>query len=270
MPDTTGRDVPSTNRPGIDRGPRDAVEPVSIGFADLEERWVLPAGALGKPSTIFVYGDCRPVVNGVAFAMADMLDLAPFWLEVRDGKGGDESNAATVGWIPSDRFFISQEGSGLEPNHGIANLALWTIVRSDEPAEELAKLTDFLRLPTLLQEMIGRWTPDSSPRAVVVANAERIKHLFPREPGELRRLLSTILEHSASLVVTHTGQPGDGRFGFNAVFRVHATSFESWNEGTLECEKGRARGPFSIGRPRRLADIPSVARILSGLRRSPS
>ena len=267
MPETPGEATPP-NRDGTADGPaRSPDDPNALGTADLEERWVLPAGAAGKPSTIYVYGDCRPVVNGVAFAMADMLDLTPLWVEVRDAvRDGDEVTAASAGWIPPDRFFLSQEGSGLEPNDGVANMALWTIVRSDEPSEHLAELTDFLRLPLLLQEMIGRWTPDSGPRAVVVANVERVKHLFPREPGEARRFLATILNHSASLVVTHMGEPGEGRFAFNAVFRVHASSFDSWSDGTLECEKGRARGPFSIGRPRRLGDIPSVARILTALR----
>jgi len=233
---------------------------------DLEERWVLPSGALGQPCSIYVYGDCRPVVNGVAFAMADMLDLAPLWLEVRDPQDGhDEPTAGSAGWIPPDRLFLSDSGSGLEPNDAIANFALWNIVRSDEPGEVLADLTDFLRLPQMIQEVIGHATSESSPRAIVVANVERVQHLFPQEPGSLRRFLRSILNHSVSLVVAHTGPPGEQRSVFSAVFRVHASTLSAWKVGTLECEKGLMRGPYSVGRPRRLSGIPSVSRVLTGL-----
>ena len=267
MPESPRSTVPSSPDPGSNDARRDLPPRDNSGPVDLDEQWVLPAGAHGKPATIYVYGDCRPVVNGVAFAMAEMLDLRPLWLEVRGpAEDGDDTTAATAGWVPSDRYFVSHDGTGLEANDAVANLALWTIVRSDEPTEVLADLTDFLRLPRLLQEMIGQAMPDSSPRALVVANVERVKHLFPGGPGGLRRFLSTILNHSASLVVAHTGQPGEERWAFNAVFRVHATTFGAWSEGSLECEKGRSRGPFSIGRSCRLSDVPSVARVLAGLR----
>lgn len=234
--------------------------------ADLEARWLLPSEDVGKPCSIFVYGDCRPVVNGVAFAMADMLDLAPLWLEVRDGGGGhDGPTVASAGWVPPERVFLSEAGSGLEPNDGVANLALGSIVRSDEPAEALTELTDFLRLPELLQEAIGRAMPAPSPRAIVLANVERVEQLFPREPGSLHRFLHSILTRSVSLVAAHTGPPREQRFAFSAVFRVHASSFASWGLGSIECEKGLKRGPFSVGRLCGLSDIPSIARVLAGL-----
>jgi len=265
QPPTPNPHTPDPPNDPVHRGKGIPESPESI---DLEERWVVPSGALGQPCSIYVYGDCRPVVNGVAFAMADMLDLAPLWLEVRDPQDGhEEPTVVSAGWIAPDRLFLSDSGSGLEPNDAVANLALWNVVRSDEPSEVLADLTDFLRLPLLIQEVIGHTTTESSPRAIVVANVERVQHLFPQEPGSLRRFLRSILNRSVSLVVAHTGSPVEQRSAFNAVFRVHASTLAAWNVGSLECERGLMRGPYSVGRPRRLSHIPSVARVLTGLQR---
>jgi len=239
------------------------------GFIDFEERWLLPSGAVGKPCSLYVYGDCRPVVNGVAFAMAEMLDLAPLWLEVRDAMDGhDGPSVAEAGWIPPERLFLSEAGFGLEPNDAVANLALGSIVRSDEPAEVLEELTDFLRLPQLVQQAIGAATSESNPRALVVANAERAAQLFPREPGTLRHFVRSILNCSVSLVVAHTGPVPEQNSAFSAGFRVHAPSFATWTVGSLECEKGLTRGPFATGRPRLLSEVPSVVRVLTGIRGS--
>jgi hypothetical protein len=233
---------------------------------DLDERWVLPPELQGRPCSIYVHGECRPLVNAVAFAMAEMLDLAPLWLEVRNpSKEATEPSVVSAGWIPPERVFVSDAGNGLEPNHLVANLALYSVVRSDEPAEVLLELTDFLRLPELIQQAIGVATIAPTLRAIGVANSERVAHLFPRNRDSLHAFLTSILHRSISLVAAHTGPTGPQRFAFDLVYRVHGSSLAAWGTGALECEKGVHRGPFSMGRPRPLGEIPSIARVLATL-----
>jgi hypothetical protein len=228
---------------------------------------VLPPDRQGQPCSIYVHGECRPLVNGVAFAMAEMLDLSPLWLEVRTkARSRLEPSISRAGWVPPERLFLSDAGSGLEPNHLIANLALYNVVRSDEPAEILLELTDFLRLPELIQQAIGAATERASPRAIGVANSERVSHLFPRDRPSLQAFLTSIQHRSISLVAAHTGPVGDQRFAFDAVFQVLGPSLGAWAAGALVCEKGLAKGPYAIGRSRPLAEIGRVARVLAALR----
>ncbi|MGA7861644.1 MAG: hypothetical protein WCB19_07280, partial [Thermoplasmata archaeon] len=218
------------------------------------------------PTTVFVSGPSRSVVNGVAFALAEMIDLTPFWLDVRDGKeSSDSPDPASTGWIPPDRLFISEGGRGLEAEAPGTEAALWTIVRSDEPASVLSHLTDFLRLPELIQEILSTTGTNGGPKALVTANSDRVTHLFPRTAEGLQRFLRTLAASSLSIVAAHTGTGGPGRFGFETVFRLDVESPSSWTEGTIVCEQGIAQGPFAVSRANRLSDIPGIARVLSGL-----
>ncbi len=220
----------------------------------------------GNPATVFVGGESRPVVNGVAYALAEQIDLTPFWLDVRDPSEPPEGrDPGNTGWIPADRLFVSEGGRGLEPGPRAPDAALWTLVRSDEPASVISHLNDFLQLPEVIQEILSSTSPTGGTRAVVTANSDRIAHLFPRTAEGLRRFLGTMAVTSLSIVAAHTGPTGAGRFGFATVFRVEAASPANWMEGRIVCEQGIARGPFAIGRVNRLSDVPGIARVLSGL-----
>lgn len=216
--------------------------------------------------TVFVGGSSRSVVNGVAFAMAEMLDLTPFWLDVRDrGAVLDGPDPASTGWIPPDRLFVSENGRGLESHQDPAEKALWTIVRSDEPASVLSHLSDFLHLPELIQEILSAAEPAGAPKALVAANTDLVVHLFPREPAELQRFLRTLGDSSLSIVAAHTGASGPGRFAFDIVFRVDAGGPRTWMDGTITCERGVQHGQLTVGRSIRLSDVPDIARVLEGL-----
>lgn len=226
---------------------------------------IRPAGS-PHPTTVFVGGDCRPVVNGVAFALAELLDLTPFWLDVRDPAAQtDGPDPGTTGWIPPDRLFVSEGGKGLEATPLASTDALWTLVRADEPESVLTLLTDFLRLPEVIQEIVSTATANGGPKAVVAANSDRFAHLFPRTAAGLQRFLQTLEASSLSVIAAHTGRTGPGRFGFRTVFRVEVESPEKWMEGTITCEQGVDHGPFAVGRSNRLSDVPSIARVCLGL-----
>jgi hypothetical protein len=218
------------------------------------------------PTTVYVGGSSRAVVNSVAFALAETIDLTPFWLDVKDSKSAsDGPDPASLGWIPPDRLFVSENGDGLEIDVEGAMKSLWTIVRADEPASVLSSLTDFLRLPELIQEILSATAPTGGPKALVAANSDRVAHLFPRTAEGLQRFLATLAASSLSIVAAHTGPGVPGRFGFSTVFRVDAASPADWMEGTIVCEKGIDQGPFAVGRSTRLSDVPGIARVFRGL-----
>ena len=251
------------------RAPPVAAQPkpsgLGTGFGPNGDPPIRP-GRGGNPATVFVAGTSRPLVNSVAFALAETIDLTPFWLDVRDprstGEGPDPGN---VGWVPPDRLFVSEGGRGLEPGRPGTQADLWAIVRADEPATVLSHLTDFLRLPEVIQEILSATTPVDGPRAVVVAGSDRVAHLFPRTAEGLQRFLGSMAVTSLNIVAAHTGPTGPGRFGFATVFRVAAESPRNWLTGTIVCEQGIDQGPFAVGRTNRLSDVPAIARVLSGI-----
>jgi hypothetical protein len=241
------------------------VPPSSSGGSRGHNPSILPNRS-GGPTTVFVGGSSRPIVNSVAFAVAEAIDLTPFWLDVRDSRARDEGpDPGSMGWIPPDRLFVSQDGHGLEEEVDGAMEALWTIVRSDEPASVLSNLTDFLRLPELIQEILSATSPTGTPKAMVAANSDRVTHLFPRTAEGLQRFLATLSASSLSIIAAHTGPDVPGRFGFATVFRVKADSPDQWMEGTIVCEKGIERGPLAVGRATRLSDVPGIARVFKGI-----
>jgi hypothetical protein len=226
---------------------------------------ILPDGSSG-PTTIYVSGPSRAVVNGVAFAFAEMIDLAPFWLDVRDPTAqSDGPDPGSTGWIPPDRLFVSEGGRGLEVAPENLGKALWTIVRSDEPESVLSHLTDFLRLPELIQEILSATGSGLGIKALVAANTDRVAHLFSRTAEGLQHFLGTLAASHLSIVAAHTGTTVPGRFGFATVFRVDVESPARWSEGTIVCEQGIAHGPFAVGRANRLSDVPAIARVFNGL-----
>jgi hypothetical protein len=218
------------------------------------------------PATVFVSGASRPVVNSVAFALAEIIDLTPFWLEIRSSdKPREGPDPGSTGWIPPDRLFVSEGGRGLEPNSLVAGSGLWAIVRSDEPASILSHLTDFLRLPDVVQEILSATPSGGGPKALVVANSDQVAHLFPRTADGLQRLLGTMAPTALNIIAAHTGRTGPGRFGFATVFRLDVESPTKWMEGTIVCEQGIHQGAFAVGRANRLSDIPGIARVFTGL-----
>lgn len=264
-------ELPSTHRilrPNyhVPSGPHKVSIRGSRRSAARDRTFLVPQFRENRPTTVFVSGPSRSVVNGVAFAFAEMHDLTPFWLDARSGKApSDGPDPVSLGWIPSGRLFISESGHGLELGSPADVRTLWTIVRSDEPASVLSQLTDFLRLPELIQEIVSAAAPTGGPKALVAANSERISHLFPQTAGDLRRFLATLTASSLSIVAAHTGPPGPARFAFETVFRVEVKNPAAWQKGTILCEQNTLAGPFSVGRSDRLSDIPGIARVLIGL-----
>lgn len=255
--------------PGVSPGPPESgylptyVE-LSSGNPAPSNHSFLPKGWSDRPVSVFVGGSSRPLTNLVAYAVAETLDTKPFWLDIREPHGPvPVSDPARLGWIPSDRLFVSEQVGDLEPQDTVANAALWSIIRTDEPESVLSHLADLLRLPTLLQEVVGRATPTGTRRALGIANMDRAAHLYPGDPEALRVLLKTLLSSSLSIVGAYTGKVGTRRFAFDLVYSVEADGQEDWRDATISCEQGLAPLAPAIAEPRKLSEIPALSRVFA-------
>jgi len=219
--------------------------------------WFLPKGWDHGALALYVWGRPRTVVHRLVLSMARSLDAKFLWLEVTTP--GTSPEPLERGWIPPERLFLSEAAEDLEPAKAVGNLALWSIVRSDEPSHLLARLTDFVRLPPLVQEVLGQVGEGPAFRAVAVGNADRVAHLFLDNPEEIRWLLGYLRESGVGLVVGSASEPGAGRTAFDAEFHVDGSSTESWREATVVCDRARPGADYSVGRQRRLGELPGLS-----------
>ena len=247
-----GRRVQPPWQPPID--PVDS--PFHDGAGGAHDAWFLPRDWDRKAVAIYVWGTSRPIVNRVVFSLARSLDATPLWLEMLER--GEEPDPLRLGWVPRERLYLSERPEDMEPARAVGNLALWNIVRFDEPASLLARLTDFVRLPPLVQEALAASTTGPRLRALAVGNADRVEHLFHDRSEELQWLIQYLRESSLCLVVGATTPPGVGRAAFDYEFRVEGVSMEEWRSATIVCDRCALGGACPVGRAQPLARIPGL------------
>lgn len=245
-------------------GSSPAYVPFSPGGPGPSNHAFLPKGWSDRPVSVFVGGGSRPITNLVAYAIAENLDTTPFWLDIRDPHDHTPlSDPARLGWIPPDRLFVSERVAELEPQDSVANAALWSIVRTDEPQNVLSHLADLLRLPSVLQEVVGRATPAGLQRALGIANMDLAAHLYPGEPEALRAFLMTLLQSSLSIVAAYTGKVSTRRFAFDLVYSVDGEGKEDWRDATISCEQGLAPLAPAVAGSRKISEIPALSRVFA-------
>lgn len=280
MPDDSAR-LPSIHSMSLDPPRRPSVEPepssrstglshkvpprhqVAAGGPNPEGAPpIFPRQLFTRPSSVFVYGPCRSLVNLTLFALAGATNPDFQWLDI--GVPGEERtqfDPVRLGWIPEDRLWRVEHPDSLRPDDVGANLALFGLIRSDEPPSTLAQVTEFLRLPDISQRILARRPSDGSPGVVAVTNAHRVMAAF--SPSRVPGILAVHTSAGFSILVGYSEAAGPGRTFFDFVFHVDGTSVANWRKGRLVCEKGIGSGPLSEAQPMLLPDIPLLAAVLS-------
>lgn len=227
---------------------------------------MLGDGAYGT----YLYGASRTVLLRVAYAFARENDSHPFWVDVRDPNDYlDPPGPVELGWIPDDQLFVVSR-SEAKPQDAVSNLALWTVVRSDEPRSVLGGLTDFLRLPPSIQEAISRYGRESYRPVFVVANTDRVREYYPRNVEGVRAIIEAMVRGGVIPIFAAQGPPGPGRLAFDLVFEVDAPDLAHWREGSLRCERTFEGAPFQPEQRIRLDAVPSVVAALEGRKDFPA
>src|SRR5208282_2537111 len=132
------------------------------------------------PTSAIVYGTSRPLVNLLLYALAEEANASFHWLDIRpSGEAPPELDPARLGWIDERRVWTVDPLDALAPDNARANAALFELVREDEPPATLARLSDFLRLPERLQQILAEMASTGRPGVLAVANVHRTGKSFP-------------------------------------------------------------------------------------------
>jgi hypothetical protein len=198
-----------------------------------------------RPWATFLWGDSRPVINRVLYALARANDPSPYWLDIRsEGEATPGPGPVELGWIPEDHLFVTRQPAEARPQNRIDEFALWSVVRADEPMKVVARLSDFLRLPSIAQEIIAEMGSAPGAHVVAVANSDRVRAYYPTVPEGIRPVLTPFLDAGLYPFFGATSTPGEARWAFDFVFEVRAARLSSWESGWLVCEKAPVDTPF--------------------------
>ena len=223
---------------------------------------VLGSGTYGA----FLYGPSRTVLLRVAYAFAQSNDSHPFWVDVRDPNDFlDPPGPVELGWIPDDHLFVVSRSES-KPQDAVSNLALWTVVRTDEPRSVIGGLTDFLRLPPPIQDVLSRYGREAYRPVFVVANTDRVRDYYPRNVTGVRGVVEAMLRGGVIPIFAAVSPPGPGRLAFDLVLEVDAPDLTHWRSGSLRCERAFEGAPFQPGQRIPLDSMPSVVAALEGQR----
>jgi len=220
----------------------------------------LDLSVLGSgPYGTFLWGPSRAVLNRVLFAMVRAVDPDPLWLDLA-GSPSPEGDPSPVdlAWIRSERLFLADEPSATKPQDAVANMALLSIVRADEPPATIARLADFVRLPPIAQEIISRMGPGERLHALAIANADRVRSQYPATVEGVRPIVTAFLEAPLLPFFAAQGTPGPGRMAFDFVFEVRAVDLAHWKDGVILPEKAPSSTGVRVGVPIRLLDVPGL------------
>jgi hypothetical protein len=198
--------------------------------------------------------------------MAIACEPNPVWVDFRDATTQpDESGPVARGVVPKDHLYVVTK-SEAKPGPAVTDRSLWTVIRSDEPKDTIAELTDFLRLPPRAQEIVSRAGGQSRRLALVVANSDRVREFYPGYAELIRALIDTSLRANMLPIFASLPPTDPGYLAFDLVFEVRAKGLAEWREGTLRCEKAPTGSEFVRGQTSSLGSLPELASLLDGRR----
>ena len=235
--------------------------PAAAGDDD-DNASLFPDHLFARPNSVFVYGAARSLVNLTVFAFAEATNPNFQWVDIGVPEEERPSlDPVGLGWIPEERLWVVDRPDTLRPDDLSANLALFGLIRSDEPPATLVQVSEFLRLPELSQRILASRVPDGHPGVVAVLNSHRVMASF--SPSRVPSILSVHLRAGFSVIVGYTEAAGPGRSAFDFVFRLEGTGSDGWRTTHLVCEKGISSGPLRDARPVALGEIPILANVMT-------
>lgn len=217
-----------------------------------------------EPWATFLHGRSRSAVLRTAFALALANDAAPYWITIREpGEGVDPPGPLELGWVPRERAFLVSRKEA-RPTRELPRSLIWEVVRSDEPEEVLGELLGFLRLPESIQQTLGRYGGHGKPRVFVVANADRVRDVYPVTVEGVRPIVEAMVGAGALPIFAVVGPAGPARMAFDFVLELEEADPQRGVEGTLRFEKAPSGSGFRSGESRPLAGFPPILRALRG------
>jgi hypothetical protein len=226
------------------------------------EEDVLPGG-FQQPLSVFVAGTSRSLLKWVASALLAPYSSRVYWTDLRvTGETLEPLDPIALHAVPDERVHVLHPRELQRDEQGcrLTEAAVATVLRSDEPPDDLQRTSEFLRLPLHTQERISSMCYGGEPSILVTANAHRLVGLYPIET--IGPMVRSILDSGTCFILLWADAVPSLRTLFDVVLQVEGSGPAHWRDATVRCEKGILTGPLGSGRPCRLSDLPLVAEVL--------
>ena len=221
---------------------------------------VVPSRLFEPPTSVFLCGGDRSLLNWVAYALVADNPGGYLWGHVRlEGEVLDETDLLQTPLIPRDRL-ITVSPNQLVRDELAGNVAVGGLVRSEKEDESVRSFADFLRLPAQTQEMISR-LPREGPRPVLVlSGSHRLAALYSGEAAVAT--IRSVVELGGSMLLVWADAPVAGRLSFERILHLKGDEPPHWRDAQLTVERGWPTGPLRTGVKVHLRDLPQVASVL--------
>ena len=213
-----------------------------------------------RPTSVFLHGSNRALLNWVMYALLDRSDPNFRWTDVH------LRGRATGPTRPSRAPRHPRESAEPCRTRRVSNAARtpplryrrWFIRRS--LAESIRRALAFLRLPSHTQDLISRTSPGGSPAQVGMSNGHRLLAAFPA--ATVQPTIRAILDSGVTFVMTWADAVPSTSKAFDFVLGVEGAGPADWNNAVLNCGIGNSVGPVRAGKRLRLGELGPIANVL--------
>ncbi|MGA8664241.1 MAG: hypothetical protein WB809_04130 [Thermoplasmata archaeon] len=113
------------------------------------------------------------------------------------------------------------------------------VVSETIPTAERSRLTDYLRLPVLLQRFLSNARAPDGPAMLVLTNADALPPSVTEEGLGRSEMHQVLRRERASLIVTYRGIPPAGLSrAFERVYRIESAPGSQWGDAVVTRERG--------------------------------
>lgn len=221
-----------------------------------------PTAVYGRPTSVFVYGESRELVDWLVYGLAVAADPGFIWTDVRSaGETLPPTHPLALGLVPPDRLNV------LAPTEISAIRNGSPPAGREEPsaAGTLHHIADFLRMPLLTQRLVTGAPNPGRPIVLVLSNAQRLDREFPEAEAAPR--VNALVEAGTILIVGYHGGASRSREIFSTVLRIEGSQGPSWAESVVHVERSGDDDPLPSPGTHRLGDLEPVATVLAAARR---
>ncbi|MCI4344065.1 MAG: hypothetical protein L3J87_00365 [Thermoplasmata archaeon] len=229
-----------------------------------------PTTVTDGSDSVLIWGADRTAAALCAYAVARRSKGTLVWLFIRDPITTADANEAVLAqFVPPESRYSTGSLRDLGPSNPEDNPALWSVIRADEPAEQVASLLDFLRLPRALHSITSRLPTPSTPLVFFATNVDRIVHLYPEDVELTRRFHEASKAQGVKLVASFAGPERKDRFAFGNVFHLVPGPSQDWGAWSLVHEGPNLPAGAAGEQPTPLEQVDSIRVLLTeaGLRK---